>query len=216
MYNSHGHGPEGISTKTNHILKFGGHFIVHRQFYAVRYHPGVHSCPSSARSQAPKRTVRPSVVKFVSGNELLILHIWMLIYNLVSKLEHSGKSQRKALNFKVFWPSEIVYELYFSQKSHLSLEPGTFVLFENVPKVSISVLCVHLKWGYTLRKPMFCIKLYLGKSVSVFQGVKWRKKWILFELMLACLWNGLLGHEGEWLEIGVCKVGWNLFKITFR
>ena len=69
----------------------------------------------------------------------------MLIYNLVSKLEHSGKSQRKALNFKVSWPSEIFYELYFSQKNHLSLEPSTFVLFENVPKVSINILCVHLK-----------------------------------------------------------------------
>lgn len=67
------------------------------------------------------------------------------IYNLVSKLEHSGKSQKRALNFKVSWPSEIFYELYFSKKDHLSLGPSTFVFFENVPKVYINILCVHLK-----------------------------------------------------------------------
>lgn len=68
---------------------------MHKLLCVIYCHLGFHLCDFSLSTQALKLIIRSSIVKFVLYNELLILYIIMWIYNLVSKLEHSGKSLKR-------------------------------------------------------------------------------------------------------------------------
>ena len=54
-----------LFTDTNHILKFAGHFIVHRVLYVIYCHHGFDSYTFILSIQALKFIIRSSTVKLV-------------------------------------------------------------------------------------------------------------------------------------------------------